>query len=273
MPAPWGRWPRGNAERYAQIAALAGFTVALLCLFAWALRLSVLVRLISDSILVGFKAGAGLQIIMSQLPSLFCVTGGGHSFFERAALLLGQLGQARYLALAIGIAGILLLLLGDHLIPGRPVALFVVALSIVAATTCAFAALGVLVTGKIQAGLPSLDGRALRLRDVEGIVPLVAGCLSLAYVESVSAARTFAARHGYELDPRQEFLGLGAANLAAALGHAYRVAGGLSEAAVNDKAGPARRSRSCLRPSRLPLLLCSLRRSWKTCPRRCSPPS
>jgi SulP family sulfate permease len=232
-----GSMAEGSPERYAQIAALAGFTVALLCLFAWALRLSILVRLISDSILVGFKAGAGLMIIMSQLPSLFGVAGGGHSFFERAALLIGQLGQAHYLVLAIGIAAILLLLLGDRLLPGRPVALAVVALSIVAATMCGFAALGVPVTGKIQAGLPSLEGPALRLRDVEGIVPLAAGCLLLAYIESVSAARTFATRHGYDLDPRQEFLGLGAANLAAALGHAYPVAGGLSQSAVNDKAG------------------------------------
>jgi MFS superfamily sulfate permease-like transporter len=59
----------------------------------------------------------------------------------------------------------------------------------------------------------------------------------LAYIEGVSAARTFAAKHGYSLDPRQEFLGIGAANLAAALGHGYPVAGGLSQSAVNDKAG------------------------------------
>src|SRR5271169_1535013 len=49
----------GDAVRYAQIASLAGFTVAALCLIAWLLRLSDLVKLISDSILVGFKAGAG----------------------------------------------------------------------------------------------------------------------------------------------------------------------------------------------------------------------
>ena len=85
--------------------------------------------------------------------------------------------------------------------------------------------------------MPSLDGPALRLRDVEGIVPLAAGCLLLAYIEGVSAARAFAAKHGYPLDPRQEFLGMGAANLAAALGHGYPVAGGLSQSAVNDKAG------------------------------------
>ena len=98
-------------------------------------------------------------------------------------------------------------------------------------------ALGVPTTGEIPAGLPTLEGPALRLRDVEGIVPLAAGCLLLAYIESVSAARTFAAKHGYALDPRQELLGIGAANLAAALGQGYPVAGGLSQSAVNDKAG------------------------------------
>ena len=82
-----------------------------------------------------------------------------------------------------------------------------------------------------------MAGPALRLRDVEGIVPLAAGCLLLAYIEGVSAARAFAAKHGYALDPRQELLGIGAANLAAAMGHGYPVAGGLSQSAVNDKAG------------------------------------
>src|ERR1700704_2500387 len=90
-----GAMAEGDAARYAQIASLAGFTVGLLCLIAWLLRLSVLVRLISDSILVGFKAGAGLTIMMTQLPSLLGVAGGGHNFFERAWLLGGQLGQTR----------------------------------------------------------------------------------------------------------------------------------------------------------------------------------
>ena len=53
-----GAMAEGDAQRYAQIASLAGFAVAALCMIAWTLRLSVLVKLISDSILVGFKAGA-----------------------------------------------------------------------------------------------------------------------------------------------------------------------------------------------------------------------
>src|SRR6516162_10681894 len=227
----------GDAVHYAQIASLAGFTVALLCLIAWCLRLSVLVRLISDSILVGFKAGAGLTIIMTQFPSLLGVSGGGHNFFERAVLLLGELGQIQYLVLAIGLLAIAMLLAGERAFPGRPVALAVVILAIAVASVFGLPALGVPITGKIPQGLPSLALPTLRLRDVDGIFPLAAGCLLLAYIEGVSAARSFATKYGYELDPRQEFLGLGAANLAAALGHGYPVAGGLSQSAVNDKAG------------------------------------
>src|SRR6201981_3862191 len=232
-----GSMAGGDALRYAQIASLAGFTVALLCLISWLFRLSVLVRLISDSILVGFKAGAGLTIIMTQLPSLFGISGGGHNFFERAVLLLGQLGQVHYLVLAIGVFAIAVLLAGERAFPGRPVALMVVVLAIAAAFVFGLPALGIPITGEIPQGLPSLALPTLRVRDIDGIFPLAAGCLLLAYIEGVSAARSFATKHGYELDPRQEFLGMGAANLAAALGHGYPVAGGLSQTAVNDKAG------------------------------------
>jgi sulfate permease, SulP family len=232
-----GAMAEGDAQRYAQIASLAAFTVGALCLLSWLLRLSALVKLISDSILVGFKAGAGLTIAMTQLPSLFGVAGGGHNFFERAVLFAGQLGQVHSVVLAVGTVAILLLIFGERLLPRKPVALGVVALSIIAATVLGLPELGVPTTGEIPAGLPTLERPALRLRDVEGIVPLAAGCLLLAYIEGVSAARTFAAKHGYSVDARQEFLGIGAANLAAAVGHGYPVAGGLSQSAVNDRAG------------------------------------
>ena len=232
-----GAMADGDVHRYAQIASLAAFTVAALCLVAWVLRLSVLVKLISDSVLVGFKIGAGLTIAMTQLPSLLGVSGGGHYFFERLWLLAGQIGQVNVIVVTVGALAIVLLLAGARLLPGRPVALGVVALAIVAATVLGLPALGVTTTGPIPPGLPSIEGPALRLRDVEGILPLAGGCLLLAYIEGVSAARTFAAKHGYPLDPRQEFLGIGAANFAAALGQGYPVAGGLSQSAVNDQAG------------------------------------
>jgi sulfate permease, SulP family len=227
----------GDAVRYAQIASLAALAVAVLCLIAWLFKLSVLVRLVSDSILVGFKAGAGVTIIMSQLPSLFGVAGGGHNFFERAISLAGQLGDTNLLVFSIGLAALLLLLLGERFLPGKPVGITVVALFIAMATLLGLPSLGVAVTGRIPEGLPALELPKFGLLEFDDLFPLAAGCVLLAYVEGVSAARSFAAKHGYSLDVRQEFLGLGAANLAAAFGHGYPVAGGLSQSAVNDNAG------------------------------------
>src|SRR3954452_17156418 len=227
----------GDAVRYVQIASLAASAVALLCFICWLFKLSVLVRLVSDSILVGFKAGAGLTIIMSQLPSLFGVAGGGHNFFDRAIRLAGQLGEINPLILAIGAAALLLLLLGARLLPGKPVGITIVALAIAAATLLGLPSMGVPVTGKIPQGLPALGLPTFGLLEFDDLFPLAAGCVLLAYIEGVSAARSFAARHGYAIDVRQEFLGLAGANLAAALGHGYPVAGGLSQSAVNDNAG------------------------------------
>jgi anti-anti-sigma factor len=96
---------------------------------------------------------------------------------------------------------------------------------------------GVATVGALPAGLPAFTLPDVRLRDVDGIFPLSCACLLLAYIESISAARTLAARNNSEIDPRQELLALGAANLAVAFGQGFPVAGGLSQSAVNDKAG------------------------------------
>src|SRR4029079_18340787 len=132
---------------------------------------------------------------------------------------------------------ILLLLMAERLLPCRPFGLAVVVLSIVVTTMFGLPALGISVTGNIPSGLQSLALRTFGLLYSDELFPLAAGILLLAYVEGVSAARSFAVKHGYPLDVRQEFLGLGAANLAASLGHGYPVAGGLSQSAVNDQAG------------------------------------
>jgi high affinity sulfate transporter 1 len=232
-----GALAAGDPVRYAQIASFVAFAVALICLISWLFKLSQLVRLVSDSILVGFKAGAGLTIIMTQLPSLFGVAGGGHNFFERAVRLAGQLVDFNPLVLMVGLVAILLLLLGERFLPGKPVGLTVVALSILTASIFGFSSLGIPVTGKIPEGLPGFQLPAFGLLEFEELFPIAAGCLLLAYIEGVSAARSFATKHGYSLDVRQEFLGLGAANLAVAFGHGYPVAGGLSQSAVNDAAG------------------------------------
>lgn len=227
----------GDPARWASIAALTAVLIACMCVIGWLLRLSSLVSFISETILLGFKAGAALTIAMTQLPKLFGVKGGGESFFERIAVLWGQIPFTNVSVLVFGLVCIALLLLGEKFLPGRPVALVVVAASIVVLSVTPLAGRGFTLVGALPQGLPEFRLPGLRVRDVDGVIPLAFACLLLAYVESVSAARALAQAHGYEIDARQELLGLGAANLAAGLFQAFPVAGGLSQSSVNDKAG------------------------------------
>ncbi len=227
----------GDAVLYGQIATLAGFVVASMSILAWLLRLSTLTSFISETILLGFKAGAALSIAATQLPALFGVPGGGTNFFMRVVTVGRQLGELSPATTAVGCTALLLLLLGERTLPGRPVALMVVALFIVVVSLTPLREAGLKLVGRVPSGLPAISAPKLRPRDVDGIIPLALGCLLLAYIEGVSAARTFATKHGYPLDVRQELLGLGVANLLVAFGGGYPVAGGLSQSAVNDKAG------------------------------------
>lgn len=227
----------GDPARFAQIAALTALIFAAVALVAWALRLSSLVNFISETILLGFKAGAALTIAMTQLPKLFGVKGGGDHFFERASILATQLPDTNVAVLLFGLAAIAVLAAGDRLLPGRPVALVVVVAATVALTFTPLAQMGFKTVGALPAGLPDLALPSLRPADVDGVLPLAFACFLLAYIEGVSAARTLALKNGYEIDARQELLALSAANAAAAFGQGYPVAGGLSQSTVNDKAG------------------------------------
>jgi SulP family sulfate permease len=228
---------QGNPQRWADIAALTAFLVGVMCVVAWLLRLSSLVNFISETILLGFKAGAALTIAMTQLPKLFGVKGGGEFFFERIAILGKQIPDTNVAVLTFGLVAIVVLLLGEKFLPGRPVALGVVILSIIVLSVTPLGQLGFKIVGELPKGLPAFHFPGVRVTDVDGVIPLAFACLLLAYVESVSAARALAAQHRYEIDPRQELLGLGAANMGAAFFQAYPVAGGLSQSSVNDKAG------------------------------------
>ena len=174
---------------------------------------------------------------MTQLPKLFGVPGGSGDFFERLWKLGSQLPDTQPVVLAFGICAIALLIIGDKLFPARPIALFVVAASIVALSATPLAQMGFKTVGVLPAGLPDFMLPSLQARDIDGIVPLALACFLLAYIEGISSARALAQKHGDEIDPRQELFALGAANLAAAVCQGYPVAGGLSQSTVNDKAG------------------------------------
>jgi len=232
----------GDPARQAALASLTALIVAAVFALAWLLRLSVLVSFISESILTGFKAGAALVIASTQLPKLLGVRGGGDDFFERVGQLVRQAPDTNLLTLAVGVGAILALLLGERFLPGRPVALGVVLLALLVASLGHVEKHGVKVVGELPAGLPHFQVAdaslgAVRTEELRQLTRVAFACFLLAYIESISAARAFALKHHYAVGPRQELLGLGAANLLAGLWQGFPVAGGLSQSAVNEKAG------------------------------------
>ena len=227
----------GDPLRFAQIAALVALVFAAISFLAWLFKLSSLVNFISETILLGFKAGAAVTIAMTQLPKLFGVPGGGDDFAERVLKLGSQISDTRPIVLVFGVVCIALLMMGDRLFPARPIALFVVAASIVALSVTPLAQMGLKTVGVLPAGLPEFAWPSLQARDIDGVIPLALACFLLAYIEGISSARSLAQKNGYEIDARQELLALGAANIAVAVAQGYPVAGGLSQSTVNDKAG------------------------------------
>ncbi|HEY9113511.1 MAG TPA: sulfate permease [Bacteroidales bacterium] len=227
----------GDPQRWTDIASLTALMFAGMSLLAYLLRLSGIINFISDTVMLGFKAGAALAIAATQLPKLFGVSGGGANFFERLMLLSQQWPQYNYYVLAFGLVVLVLLIIGEKFLPGRPVAILVVVVSILAISFTPLGNMGFNTVGLIPAGLPQFHIPTLYAGDLETVFPLAFACFLLAYIESVSSAKTMAQKHGYKINPRQELLALGIINLATAFGQSYPVSGGLSQTAVNDKAG------------------------------------
>lgn len=227
----------GDPQRWAAMAGLMALVVATLAFIAFIFKLSQLVNFISDSILLGFKAGAALAIMSTQLPKLFGMHGGGSNFFDRLKIIFQNLPETNWVVLVFGLTALLLMIVGEKYFPGKPVSLAVVILSIIVISVTSLASTGIQVAGEIPKGLPAIGRPSLRLQDVDGVIELAFACFLMGYIETISAARTFAMKNGYTIDPQQELLSLGAANLGAAFGSSYVVSGGLSQSTVNEKSG------------------------------------
>jgi high affinity sulfate transporter 1 len=227
----------GDIQRWIDLSSHTAILVAIFSILAYILRLSSIINFISETVLLGFKAGAAITIALSQLPKLFGVPGGGEDFISRLSTLLGQLPDTRLVVLGFGLAALVLLIAGEKLLPGKPVAIVVVAISILVITFTPLRSMSFKVVGVLPSGLPSLHMPQVNFTDTLKILPLAFACFLLAYIESVSAAKTLAQKNNYEIDARQELLAIGVSNLAVAMGNGYPVSGGLSQSAVNDKAG------------------------------------
>jgi len=219
------------------IASLTALLVAVISLLAWFLRLNNFVNFISESVLLGFKAGAALTIALTQLPKFFGVVSGGTGFFDRAGSLISHLPETNPIVLVFGILSLLFLIASKKILPGRPVSIILVIASILVISNTALLHSGFALTGEIAKGLPEWKIPTMTIAEIDSIIPLAFACFLLAYIESVSAAKTLANEAGYEIDSRQELLALAAANAATAFGQGFPISGGLSQSAINSKAG------------------------------------
>jgi SulP family sulfate permease len=208
----------GDVQRWVDLSSQTAILVAIFSILAYILRLSSIINFISETVLLGFKAGAAITIGLSQLPKLFGVAGGGDRFISKLGTLMAQLPDSRLVVLGFGLAALVLLMAGERMLPGKPIAIVVVAVSILIITFTPLKSMSFKVVGVLPPGLPSLHLPEINFDDTLKILPLAFACFLLAYIESVSAAKTLAQNNNYDIDARQELLAIGVSNLAVALG-------------------------------------------------------
>jgi high affinity sulfate transporter 1 len=236
--ASLGEIAGGDPARHASLAAFTALLVAALAFVAYGVRAGAVVNFFSETVLVGFKCGVALFLASTQLPKLFGFSGGhGGDFWDRIGHFLGGLGSTNPTSLALGAAALALLLLGKTFLKHRPVALFVVIFGIVAARVLHLEERGVALLGTVPQGVPWPVLPLVSRSDINDILPLAMACFVLAAVETTAIGRMFGAKHGYRLDATQEFLAIGTANLAAGVGSAFPVSGGMSQSLVNETSG------------------------------------
>ena len=227
----------GDPSRFGALAACTALLVAVIALLAWLVRAGAIVNFISETVLIGFKAGVAFYLASTQLPKLFGFKGGEGSFWRRSGHFLAHLGETNPTALILGLSALAILILGKVFLKNRPVGILVVIGGIVVASLLNIEARGVKILGEVPQGMPHLGLPAVHWADLNELLPLAIACFMLGAVETAAIGRMFTAKHGGRFDSNQEFLGLAAGNLLAGLGRGFPVSGGMSQSLVNEGGG------------------------------------
>jgi high affinity sulfate transporter 1 len=219
------------------LASAIALMVGMICIAGRFVGLANAAYFISDPVLVGFKTGAALYIASTQLPKLFGLEGVTGNFFERVGYVAASLPETHVPSLLVGLAAIVLFMMFERALPGRPTTLIVVVAAVAVMTIFRLGEIGIKIVGDLPRGLPEISLPNIHASDISALIPVALACFMLAYGEAISVARSFAQKHGYEIDPEQELTALGAANVATGMAHGFPVAGGMSQTAVNDMSG------------------------------------
>ena len=224
----------GSAE-YVMLAGLMAVMVGLIRLFMGLARLGVLVNFVSDSVVIGFTAGAGILISVNQLRHILRLNAPSTPGFSETLINLGiHLEETHWPTVLLAILTIVVILLTKRLKPKWPSSLIGM---IVASVTVAIFNLsndGVIVLSELPRSLPPFT--AVNLFDFETISEMSTGIFAIAaigLVEAMSIARAISAQSGEYVDSNQEFVGQGLANIAAGFFSGYTCSGSFTRSAIN----------------------------------------
>ncbi len=228
----------GDPERYIELSLLLALMVGVLQLVMGLLRFGFLTNFLSHPVLSGFTSAAALIIGASQLRHLVGVDlPRGHEVH----LILWELGQSvaaiHLPTLMMGLVGIGLLVGLGRLSQAIPGALVVVVLATAASWLLGFEDRGMSVVSQVPGGLPLPVIPPLDPTAMWQLLPVALTIALVGFMESIAVAKVYATRHRYDIQPDQELVALGAANLVGAFFRAYPTTGGFSRTAVNSRAG------------------------------------
>ncbi len=199
------------------------------------MRLGFVANFISEPVLIGFKAGIGLVIVLDQIPKLLGIHFHKGSFLHNLVAIAQGIPDASVATLAVGVTMVALLVLLEHFVPRAPAPLIAVAGGIAAVSLFGLQAYDVATVGHVPTGLPSLTPPDLAL-----IVPLWPAALGIAlmsFTETIAAGRAFAESGEPTPQANRELLATGLANAGGALLGSMPAGGGTTQTAVNRLAG------------------------------------
>jgi sulfate permease, SulP family len=226
-----------GSPRYVELAGLAALLAGGMLLLARAARLGFLANFLSRSVLVGFLAGVGIQVAASQLPGMLGVPAAGRQTLPRLWDTLRALPHVRAADVAIS-AGVIVIVLVARMITRRiPGALIAVILAIGVSRAADLARHGVAVVGPVPRGLPSLVLPALGWHDAAALLGAAASMFVVILAQSAATSRAYAVKYEEAVSENTDLVGLGAANVAAALSGTFVVNGSPTKTQVVDSSG------------------------------------
>ena len=202
-------------------------------------KLGFVVNFLSRPVINGFTSAAAIVIGLSQIKYWFKIDlpQTGH-LQEMVMALLANMSNIHWLTFGVGLIGMLVIIYGKKIHRFFPTQLAAVVLGISAVWGFGLNEYGIAIVGAVPGGFPLLSVPSFEFTLWRQLFPIALTIALVGYAQSIAIAKSIQAKHkGYTIDPNQELLALGMANLGAAFFNGFPVAGGFSRSAVNDKAG------------------------------------